>query len=75
LLNVTAFVTDPAVVADVAVVAVVAVAALPPIERADAVPVRPVPAPVNAVAVTVPTTWRVVDGEVVPIPTLPPLNE
>ena len=39
-----------ALVADVADVAVVAVAALPPIERPEAVPVRPVPAPLNDVA-------------------------
>ena len=42
------------VVADVALVAVVAVAALPPIESPDAVPVKPVPAPLNDVAVKTP---------------------
>ena len=51
LLNVTEFVTDPAVVA---LVAVVAVAAFPPIDRPDAVPVSPVPAPLNDVAVNAP---------------------
>jgi hypothetical protein len=38
----------------VAVVALVAVAALPPIDKPDAVPVNPVPAPLNAVADNVP---------------------
>ena len=37
-------------VAFVALVAVVAVAAFPPIDRPDAVPVSPVPAPLNDVA-------------------------
>ena len=41
------FVAFVAVVADVALVAV---AALPPIDRLEAVPVRPVPAPLNDVA-------------------------
>jgi len=36
----------------VAVVALVAVAALPPMDKVVAVPVRPVPAPVNVVALT-----------------------
>ena len=43
-----------AVVADVAVVAVVAVAALPQIDNPDAVPVKPVPAPLNDVDVKTP---------------------
>jgi hypothetical protein len=41
-------------VAVVALVALVAVAAFPPIERLDAVPVSPVPAPVNDVDVKTP---------------------
>ena len=45
LLNVTELVTDPAVVA---------VAAFPPIDKPDAVPVKPVPAPLNEVAVKTP---------------------
>lgn len=51
LANVTALATELAVVA---VVAVVAVAALPPIDSPDAVPVKPVPAPVNDVALNTP---------------------
>lgn len=43
-----------AFVAVVELVAVVAVAALPPIERPEAVPVKPVPAPVNEIAVKTP---------------------
>ena len=48
----------------VAVVAVVAVAAFPPMDRPEAVPVSPVPAPLNAVAVRVPvegTNWSLVE--------------
>ena len=41
LLNVMLFVTEPAVVADVAV------AAFPPIDKPLAVPVKPVPGPLN----------------------------
>jgi hypothetical protein len=41
-------------VADVADVALVAVAAFPPIDNPDAVPVKPVPAPANEVAVKTP---------------------
>ena len=41
-------------VAVVALVALVAVAAFPPMFNDDAVPVRPVPAPVNDVAVKTP---------------------
>ena len=51
LVNVTELATALAVVA---VVAVVAVAAFPPIERLEAVPVSPVPAPLNDVAVRTP---------------------
>ena len=43
-----------AVVAVVADVALVAVAAFPPIERLEAVPVSPVPAPLNDVALKTP---------------------
>ena len=49
--KVTALATALAVVA---VVAVVAVAAFPPIDRPDAVPVNPVPAPLNDVADSTP---------------------
>ena len=48
----------------VAVVALVAVAALPPIDRLPAVPVRPVPAPENEVAVRTPVeglNWYLVE--------------
>ena len=34
------------------------------------IPVKPEPSPTNPVAVIVPTTWSVVDGVVVPMPTL-----
>jgi hypothetical protein len=61
-----AFVAVVAVVALVADVALVAVAAFPPIERLDAVPVRPVPAPENEVAVAVPDTPRLVNPLAVP---------
>jgi hypothetical protein len=40
----------------VAVVALVAVAALPPMDKLVAVPVKPVPAPVNVVALTAAVT-------------------
>jgi hypothetical protein len=48
----------------VAEVALVAVAALPPIESPEAVPVRPVPAPENEVAVRTPVeglNWYLVE--------------
>jgi len=45
------------------------VVTLPAVKLA-AVPVNPVPAPVNEVAVTVPLTSKAVAGAVVPIPTL-----
>ena len=48
----------------VALVALVAVAALPPIDRLVAVPVRPVPAPENDVAVKAPVeglNWYLVE--------------
>ena len=53
-----------AFVAVVADVADVAVAAFPPIDRLDAVPVSPVPAPLNDVAVNAPVLglyWSLVD--------------
>ena len=43
----------PAVVAEPAVVADVAVAALPPIDKPLAVPVKPVPGPLNCVAAVI----------------------
>jgi hypothetical protein len=51
-------------VAVVAEVALVAVAALPPIDRLPAVPVNPVPAPENEVAVNTPVdglNWYLVE--------------
>ena len=48
----------------VAVVALVAVAAFPPIERLEAVPVKPVPAPVKLVDVKTPVdglNWYLVE--------------
>ena len=65
-----------AVVALVALVADVAVAALPPIDRLEAVPVRPVPAPLKDVALKTPvlgTKLNLVDDVVAP--TLPVLAE
>ena len=56
----------------VADVALVAVAALPPIDKLEAVPVNPVPAPVNDVALKTPvfgTKLNLVDDVVAP--TLP----
>ena len=58
-----------AVVALVALVADVAVAALPPIDKPEAVPVRPVPAPLNDVALKTPvfgTKLNLVDDVVAP---------
>jgi hypothetical protein len=52
--------------------ALVAVAALPPILRLAAVPVRPVPAPINSPSVRMfPFTSSFCPGVVVPMPTLP----
>ena len=45
-----------------------------PAVKLAAVPVNPVPAPVNEVAVTVPLTSKAVPGAVVPIPTFPVLR-
>jgi hypothetical protein len=69
--TVTAVVAEVAVVAVLAEVANVAVAALPPIERADAVPVRPVPAPLKAAAVMVPDTVGLVAKDSVGLPATP----
>ena len=57
-------------VAVVALVADVAVAALPPIDKLEAVPVNPVPAPVNDVALKTPvfgTKLNFVDEVVAPV--------
>ena len=71
VLSVTAeFVAFVAVVAVVALVADVAVAAFPPIDKLDAVPVKPGPAPVNDVALKTPvlgTKLILVDEVVAPV--------
>ena len=46
-------------------------AALPPILNPDAVPVKPVPAPLKLLPLITPTTCNGVVGSVVDIPTLP----
>jgi hypothetical protein len=64
------FVAFVAVVAVVALVADVAVAALPPIDKLAAVPVKPVPAPLNDVALKTPvlgTKLIFVDEVVAPV--------
>lgn len=53
------------------VTAVVAVAALPPMDNAAAVPVRPVPAPLNDPAVAIPEKIGLVATEIVGLPEIP----
>ena len=69
VLNVTLFVTLPALVADVAV------AALPPMDNPAAVPVNPVPAPLNCVlaVMVVPVIAPAVEPPIVTPLIVPPV--